>query len=1036
MNRYFLTALLSGANALLLSAASAASLPSGGHYVAGKGEIGKASQSVTVKQSSTIGIIDWNKFSVGSKNSVTFDNGSGATLNRVTGETLSTIAGSLHATGSLYLMNSSGVIVSGTGRVVTGGSFVATTNPAFGSDDSRFKIESGRVINRGTITTGGMTSLNSRDVISTGTIRASKVNLKARKKLTIYGDITAQRSDGNGGTVIGTGRHVMVGGNANISVDGAHGGTVLIGGDIHGGAIASDDFVNQAVKNARTTSIAKGAHISANGSSDYGGNIVIWSDGDTTFAGRVSAKGQTAGGFAEVSSHDLLGFTGHANLTSNGAMGTLLLDPFNVTISSGSNSHESGFKANGNNSVINVKTLTKALTAANVEVSTGKSGKQAGNIDVDAAITWSTASTLTLDAFDNVDVKHVITNKGKGNLVLRADSTGTGKGTVAFSGSGEVDFSKSTGVVIIVYNPSDNRAGSKINTTSYTAPTNFSKDVKTNKSVSGQMAGMMLVNTVYDLQNIQNNANGDYALGRDINASATNKWNLTDVNGKKVYEGFTPIASSGFFGIFDGFGNKIENLYENLGAISGEAGGLFAEIGSSALVADVSLTGVSMKFGADSLFSGALVGYNEGGTVSHSVSTGTITYAGGVTVGGLIGQNDGTATDDTSSVAVTATSTQDGNTAGGLIGLNYGAVESSHATGAVLDKTQNASVGGLVGFNNSLEGAGYISDSYATGAVTGGTSAVGGGASVGGLVGYNIGQGSSTDGIAASFGVADNSSAKPGEIVSSYATGKVTDNGAFAYVGGLVGDNDQLALLLDDRATGSVIGGTDCLTGGLVGSNNGTIEESFAVGTVLTGEGDEVGGLAGLNAGIVESSFATGAVTAGSAYGGDYPRDADAGGLVGRNQGSIAYAYATGAVKVGASSTATGAIAYAGGLVGSDYGGTLDQVYSTGKVSGGRKSKIGGLSAFSGEDAKDAYWDTTTSGVTKSAEGKALTSANLKGKLPSGFSKNHWKVSKTSLPYLSWQKTDIPKVTPVQPTAFFASLSVLPSDAEKLLDED
>src|SRR5580704_13633137 len=131
---FSLTSLRGAASCVALSAALAASsgafagaLPGSGHYVAGKGEIGKAGQSLTVKQSTTTGIINWNSFSIGSKNAVTFNNGSGATLNRVTGGNLSRIAGSLHATGSLYLMNAQGVIVSGTGRVVTGGSFVATT---------------------------------------------------------------------------------------------------------------------------------------------------------------------------------------------------------------------------------------------------------------------------------------------------------------------------------------------------------------------------------------------------------------------------------------------------------------------------------------------------------------------------------------------------------------------------------------------------------------------------------------------------------------------------------------------------------------------------------------------------------------------------------------------------------------------------------------------------------------------------------------------------------------------------------------------
>ena len=65
--------------------------------------------------------IDWIGFSIGGKSRVSFDNGSGATPNRVTGGNLSRIAGSLHATGSLYLINSQGVIVSGTGKVITGG---------------------------------------------------------------------------------------------------------------------------------------------------------------------------------------------------------------------------------------------------------------------------------------------------------------------------------------------------------------------------------------------------------------------------------------------------------------------------------------------------------------------------------------------------------------------------------------------------------------------------------------------------------------------------------------------------------------------------------------------------------------------------------------------------------------------------------------------------------------------------------------------------------------------------------------------------
>ncbi|MGA9796056.1 MAG: hypothetical protein WBQ17_11045, partial [Rhizomicrobium sp.] len=82
--------------ALATMGAQAGGLPHGGHFIAGHGALNKANRSLTVKQSSTTGIIDWNRFSVGAKNGVTFDNGSGATLNRVTGGNLSRIAGSLH----------------------------------------------------------------------------------------------------------------------------------------------------------------------------------------------------------------------------------------------------------------------------------------------------------------------------------------------------------------------------------------------------------------------------------------------------------------------------------------------------------------------------------------------------------------------------------------------------------------------------------------------------------------------------------------------------------------------------------------------------------------------------------------------------------------------------------------------------------------------------------------------------------------------------------------------------------------------------
>jgi len=78
--------------------AAGSALPSGGHFVAGQGSFARGKGGLTVDQSSTTGIIDWNSFSIGKKASVTIDNGSDATLDRVTGSNPSIIAGDLHAT--------------------------------------------------------------------------------------------------------------------------------------------------------------------------------------------------------------------------------------------------------------------------------------------------------------------------------------------------------------------------------------------------------------------------------------------------------------------------------------------------------------------------------------------------------------------------------------------------------------------------------------------------------------------------------------------------------------------------------------------------------------------------------------------------------------------------------------------------------------------------------------------------------------------------------------------------------------------------
>ena len=90
----------------------AQSLPTGGTVASGNVAISPTSPtSLTISQSSRTGIVNWSSFSIGQGNQVQFNNGSGATLNRVTGNVPSSINGVLSATGSVYLVNPSGVVV-------------------------------------------------------------------------------------------------------------------------------------------------------------------------------------------------------------------------------------------------------------------------------------------------------------------------------------------------------------------------------------------------------------------------------------------------------------------------------------------------------------------------------------------------------------------------------------------------------------------------------------------------------------------------------------------------------------------------------------------------------------------------------------------------------------------------------------------------------------------------------------------------------------------------------------------------------------
>ena len=209
-----------------------------------------------------------------------------------------------------------------------------------------------------------------------------------------------------------------------------------------------------------------------------------------------------------------------------------------------------------------------------------------------------------------------------------------------------------------------------------------------------------------------------------------------------------------------------------------------------------------------------------------------------------------------------------------------------------------------------------------------------------------------------------------GAIEDSFADGLVA--GCVDQIGGLVGLND--GSIQNSRSGGNVesarrVSDSDrraCYAsgGGLVGENSGMIAGSFST-SVVSGFTDQFGGLAGVNSGSISDSYAAGSVT-----GKDCPGEctADVGGLVGGNEigGEITNSYATGVVSgvgdnfgglagvnsgVVAASYATGSVngkgfaifGNVGGLVGTnEIEGNITNSYATGGVTG-QGDNFGGL---------------------------------------------------------------------------------------------
>lgn len=404
--------------------------------------------------------------------------------------------------------------------------------------------------------------------VSSNTAEGGIVRMTGQADVTHAGKIDATGKT-KGGRVVITGENVTLKSGSRIDASGTNGGgTVLVGGNARG---------QGPELNAKSTLVQSDAEILASAKlKGNGGQIVVWADEKTQFDGKATARGGENGGdggFVETSAKLLI--IGDPAVVDtgakNGKTGEWLLDPDDYTI------------ANEGGNITATK-IMDALAKANISIISDSFGL--GNINVNDAIFWSSDNALHLVARTNINVNAPITATGAQAAL-------------------------------------------------YIEPKNGKLNIYSPITLSGENTRLYINNKEYvviksieELQNINNNLSGNYALGTNIDASSTKLWD----NGA----GFKPIGIEEkkggleFTGIFNGLGHIISDLTIN--RPQDEFVGLFGHT-RMASITNVGLENVDIV-GLGRV--GSIMGQSYCSEIYNSYSTGHVT--GHLYVGGFIGR--------------------------------------------------------------------------------------------------------------------------------------------------------------------------------------------------------------------------------------------------------------------------------------------------------------------------------------------------------------------------------------------------------------
>ena len=314
--------------------------------------------------------------------------------------------------------------------------------------------------------------------------------------------------------------------------------------------------------------------------------------------------------------------------------------------------------------------------------------------------------------------------------------------------------------------------------------------------------GYMWVTNAEQLQDINTNLSGNYALKNDIDAGSSSQKSFTQIGS----------GQNMFYGHLDGLGYSIKDLTINKNA---NFMGLFYQISKSAKIRNLVLDNIKVSgYSAN----GTVAGANQG-LIENIIVTGIVSGAKGIN-GGIVGINAGIIRN----VIVDIDVDGGGTALGGIAGQNQaaGSIDSVIVRGKVGNSIFDV-MGGIVGDNS-----GQLNNVRNEAIVVGHNA-------VAGIVGQDK----------ASY-----------TISNAVNTGNIT--GA-DYVGGIVGyySNDNDMLLENSNNSGNITGNS--MVGGIVGSGGGAVIGGGGRIGCVSIENSE-------NSGDIKGSNSVGGIMGGSGY--------------------------------------------------------------------------------------------------------------------------------------------------------------------------